>query len=355
MVLSINRCNARNLLDYSALKIYTVTTNPGIEDIVKEEIKEKLGNVEYVNVYNLPGRISFYYDNLEKILKLRSIYHVMRFVTSFKVENLSELYEKMFDVDIEEMLDAKTFRITGKRRGLHVFKSVDIQKVAGKAVQEKYKKEVSLKNFDVEILVELFGKECYIAVMKTRDSLHKRYPKVVNHPTAIKPPLAYAMIKLANVKEGMKILDPFCGSGTIPIEVAQIFGNKVKIYASDIMEYWINGAKENAKNAGVENLIEFKVANANNIHKHYVIKFDRIITNPPYGVKIEKEDLKWLYRNFMENVYQILEDNAKLVIITTRANSFRDLIMKTKKYLIEEERVVDVGTLWPHIFVLRKI
>ena len=335
---------------------YLLTTNPGIEDIVIEEVKEKLklkarqwfvaGRVEVESKKNIG----------EKLKKLRSIYHVIREVSIFEFESLNDIYEKVKKLSIKELEKANSFRVTGKRRGKHDFKSIDLQKVVGSAIVEKYGKKVDLKGYDVEILAEVYGNKCFIGVCLTDESLHKRFVKAFEHPAAIKMPLAYAMLKLAKIKKGQKLLDPFCGSGSIIIEAALVYGNSIKVYASDIEQKYIEGAKENAKVADVNSLINFKVANANKLDEYYESNFfDVIVTNPPYGIRLRKKHLKWLYRDFLETAHKVLKENGKIVVITSRANSFRDLIFKTKKYVLEHERVVSLATLWPHIFVLRKI
>lgn len=333
---------------------YILTTNPGIEDIVIDEVREKL-KVK-ARQWFIAGRVEVNGKGIEEKLKqLRSIYHVIKQISIFEFKNLNDIYEKVKRLNIEEIKKSKSFRVTGKRRGKHDFKSLDLQRVVGSAIVEKYGKKVDLKNYEAEILAEVYGSKCFIGVCLTNESLHKRFVKVFEHPAAIKMPLAYAMLKLAKIKKSQRILDPFCGSGSIVIEAALVYGKSIDIYSSDIEERFIEGAKQNAMAARVEG-INFKVANANKLDEYYKHNFfDAIVTNPPYGIRVKKKHLKWLYRNFLETAHSILKQDGRIVVITPRANSFRDLVFKTKKYLIEHERVVSLATLWPHIFVLRKI
>ena len=333
---------------------YILTTNPGIEDIVIAEVKEKLKLNAKQGEF--AGRVELETENWKRLLKLRSIYHIIRFVDKFKFKTLNDIYKKLCSLEIPELINASSFRVTSKRRGVHKFSSMELQKIAGQALVDKYHKKVSLKEFDIEILVDAYGNECFVGVCLTKESLHKRYERVFDHPTALKHPLAYAMLKLADVKAGFSLLDPFCGSGTIPIEAALNFDGRIKIFASDINEEFIKGARTNAEKAGVKELIKFKIADASQLNKFYSKNFfDVVITNPPYGARMRIKNLKQLYKNFLESAASILKQHGKIVVIALRANSFRDLVFKTKLYCLEHERVVDLGNLWPHIFVLRKL
>lgn len=340
---------------------FLLTTNPGIEDIVEKEIKENFKAKFLGKFFGLQGKVLIETsgENLEKIFSLRSIYHVTKYLESFEIETslkgLEMIYKKIKEIEIKDLKKAKSFRVTSERIGSHEFTSLQIQKFAGQALFEKYNKKVDLKNFDVNVICDVIGRKCFIGLQLTKESLHKRFEKVFNHPAAIKAPLAYAMLRLAELKESEILLDPFCGGGTIPIEAAQTF-RKIKIFASDINENFLEGAKKNAKAAKVENLINFKIADARNLDKFYNFEIDKIVTNPPYGVRIAKEkNLKSLLSKFLESASRILSENGNIVIINLRAGLFRNIVLRTKKFNILHERVVESGGLYPHIFVLEKI
>lgn len=340
---------------------FLLTTNVGIEDIVKKEIKENFKAKIFPKFFGLQGRvlIETKEKNLEKIFKLRSIYHVTKFIDSFEIETkekgLQTIYENLKRIEIEDMKKAKSFRVTGERIGKHEFTSIQVQKFAGQALVEKYGKKVDLENFDVNVFVEVIGRKCWVGVRLTRESLHKRFKKPFNHPAAIKAPLAYAMLRLAEVKEGETILDPFCGGATLPIEAAQVYDEKIRIFASDISKKFLEDAKKNAKAAKVKKYIKFKICDARRLEECYNFEINKIITNPPYGVRMGKGNLKPLYSKFLVSALKILSENGKIVIINLKANSFRNIVFKTKKFSISHERVVEAGGLYPHIFVLERI
>lgn len=348
-------------MDKGGLRRYLLTTNPGIEDIVAAEVKERIGARATYPFWGLEGRIlvETEAEGQRELLKLRSVYYVMREVGSFPVGTgsggLNDIYRGVRDLHIPEVEGARTFRVTSTRIGTHEYTSIDVQKAAGQAIVERYGKKVDLKGYEVEVIVDVIGRRCWVGVNMTRDSLHKRFERPFDHMAAIKPPLAYAMLRMARIEPGMALLDPMCGGGTIPIEAAQVYGPRIRIYGSDISPKALRGAIENAEAAGVSDLIEFKLLDARRIDREFA-KVDRIVTNPPYGVRMgDWEGLKPLYSAFLDAAHRVLKEEGLLVIITLRAVSFRDMIQKKRSFSIAHERVVEAGGLHPHIFVLQKL
>ncbi len=337
---------------------YLVTCDPGMEDIAEMEIREFFPKAIVQKFFNFQGKLLIEIENSEnKLFSLHSIHHIIKLKKEFIFEkaSLEEIRNFLEKVDIEELNNVETFRVTSQRYGLHNFTSIDMQKIAGEIFLEKYKKKVSLKNFDLNIRFDLIGNFGYVGIQLTKDSLYKRFKKVFHHPAAIKATLAYGMIRLAEVKNGETFLDPMCGSGTIALEAASLFKNRVKIFAGDIREEFVEKARENAKANNLEEFIEFKQMDATKLEE-YFSSIDKLVTNPPYGVKIAKrKDLKGFYWKFLESLSKILSKEGRAVIINLRADMFRNIILRLKTFKIVHERVVESGGIFPHVFVLERI
>ena len=333
---------------------FLVTCDPGLEDIAEKEIKQKDKNARVERFFNFQGKL-LVSSKGKKLMNLHSIHHVVRLLKTFylKESTLEEIKKVLSKIEIPQMKDAKRFRVTSQRFGEHNFTSIDMQKIAGEVFLEKYKKKVDLENYDLNIRFDLVGKFGYVGLQLTDDSLYKRYQKPFNHIAAIKSTIAYAMIVLSDIKKGESILDPMCGSGTIPMEAASLFKNKVKIIAGDIDERCVQGSIENARLNNLDKYIEFKKIDAVRL-EDYISSVDKIITNPPYGVRIEKRNLKEFYKKFLLSSAKVL-DEGKITLITLKANMFRHILFNTRKYRIIHERVVEAGGIYPHIFVLQKI
>ncbi len=333
---------------------FLVTCDPGLEDIVEKEIKEKDKKAKVARFFNFQGKL-LVNSNIEKLQNMHSIHHIIKLIKVFHLKNTepSEIKKELRKIEIQEMKEIDKFRVTSQRFGDHNFTSIDMQKVAGEVFLEKYKKRVDLENFDINIRFDLIGSLGIVGLQLTKDSLYKRFQKKFNHNAAIKSTIAYGMLMLSDIHNKETLLDPMCGSGTIPMEAASIFGNKIKIIAGDKNKKCIEGALENAKINFLDKYIEFKLLDATKLEKHFS-NIDKIVTNPPYGVRLAKKaNLKDFYKKFLLSASAVL--NSKMTIITLKANMFRNLIFLTKKYKIVHERVVESGGIYPHIFVLEKI
>ncbi len=342
---------------------FILTCDPGLEDIVKLELKEKIKNAKFLGkIKNLPGKVLIETKSSKKLFSFRSIHHIAKLISSFQISTLDrnaleEIALKLEKINLSKIFkNKKSFRVTSQRIGLHSFTSVEIQKVAGQVIKEKYKLKVDLKNFDVNLRVDVFGKDVLISSQLTKESLYKRFKLPFVHPAAIKSTIAYGLIRMANVKENETVLDPMCGGGTILLELASLFKNRIKIFGSDINKKFVEGAIKNAKANKLENFINFKVLDATKLEEAFPKNsIDKIITDLPYGIRMKRKNLKSLYEKFLISSYEILKDSGRIVALTLRADSFRIFVKRTKKFKIVEERVIESGGLYPHVFVLEKL
>lgn len=265
--------------------------------------------------------------------------------------------------------------------GEHNFTSIDIGKVAGQAVIDSYieshghRLKVNLDEPDVIIRVDVIQNEIFIGLDTTGDdALHKRWYRIYSHPAPLNASIAASMLKIAEWKKEETIFDPMTGSGTIPIEAAlagrNIATGKNREFAffkifdmelppqkenKDIMEIYgmekfrkhIEGAKENARAAGVDDTIHFFQGDAT---KFSDMEADVIITNPPYGLRIgSKRMIEKLYTGFLSKAKEILCDEGRIVAITA---SHREMMEAAKKngFIIEEKIAVKYGDLDAVIF-----
>ncbi|RLI04279.1 hypothetical protein DRO38_01585, partial [Candidatus Bathyarchaeota archaeon] len=242
-----------------------VTTVPGIEDIVLKEASEKLNLLESRHRFGgVGGRVylEISKEDVQKLFKMRSIEHIIQIIDVFTVKNtkvgLDEIYRGVYRSSIPL---GSTFRVTCERIGSHEYTSMDVQRVAGQAIVDKYGTKVNLKNPETIVRVDVAHDLCIVGIQLTRTSLRIRYPRAFHHPSALNPVIAYAMLRCVEVQPGDRILDAFCGGGTILIEAAQVWKD-IEAIGIDISPKSIDGAQRNLEAAKVKSKVELILGDA---------------------------------------------------------------------------------------------
>jgi tRNA (guanine6-N2)-methyltransferase len=338
------------------------TTNPGIEDIAAEEVSARL-SASILEVRSGYGRViaDVPDDMLEYVNELRSIHRPIILLaegeTCSEKECLRHVYNIVRESGVERFITPWTpFAVRAERVGEHEYTSLDIARVSGDAVidavREKYgiRPPVDLDYPAVIVSVDVIGSRVIVGIDLGGDiSWHRRGYRVYDHPAALKPTLAYAMIILSGARDGDVILDPMCGGGTIAIEAALIFENS-PIICLDKNPRHIEGALQNAVAAGVANRIEFIVGDARKLSS-YVEEAHVVISNPPYGIRLgSPREVRKLYKDFISEAVKITKKS--ITIITTEFKHVRKLI-EEYGWRVSHERRVAHGNLFPHIIVAK--
>lgn len=330
----------------------------GMEAVTKREIYD-LG-YEITKVED--GRITFEGD-AEAICRanvfLRTAERVLLQVGRFHAETFDDLFEGIKALPWEEYVpeDGKFWVTKASSIKSKLFSPSDIQSIAKKAMVERMKSHYHLNWFPEDgapypVRIFLMKDEVTVALDTSGDSLHKRGYRTLSSKAPITETLAAALIMLTPWKKDRILVDPFCGSGTFPIEAAMMAANiapgmnrsftaeqwtnlvdkktwyetveearemiepnpSVDIQGFDIDGAVVKAARENAKRAGVDHLIHFQQRAVADLH--HPKKYGFIITNPPYGERLEdKEDLPYLYTQ-IGDAYRDL-DSWSLYMITS--------------------------------------
>jgi len=349
-----------------------LSTNKGLEDLVEQEFlaHARSGRIGYDEVIREPfgfeGQVLIHTSAnraamLDVAERMRSVHHVSRFVHEFETTpdeaGLDVIWEELRHVDIVDLEDAETFRITGRRRGTHDYTSVDVQRVAGDAVEKRYSHlSVDLEGYDVDVRVDLFQDDVLVGVQYTDDALSKRYEKVYNPKTSLKTTVAYGMLELARIdRHDIKNLyDPFCGAGTILLEAADRYP-ELELFGSDIESDAGEGTMTNARAAGLEARIETWQADLLEMETDEYGPFEVIVTNPPFGVRLGAD--KNFYAFYLEMLGQfeaLLTAAGRVVLLVLERGAFRGAMADFPGFSIKHVRIVETGGLYPGVFVLER-
>ena len=336
----------------------------GMEAVTKREIYD-LG-YEITRVED--GRITFEGD-AEAICRanvfLRSAERVLLLVGRFKATTFEELFQGVKALPWEEYIpqDGKFWVKKASSIKSKLFSPSDIQSIAKKAIVERLKGVYKTDWFKEDgaaypIRIFLLKDEVMVALDTSGDSLHKRGYRLQTSKAPITETLAAALIMLTPWRKDRILVDPFCGSGTFPIEAAMIAANiapgmnreftaeswtniiprqlwydtvseaedmvdkdiEVDIQGYDLDGEVVKAARENARRAGVDHLIHFQQRDVAKMS--HPKKYGFIITNPPYGERLEeKADLPELYTT-IGDVYKNL-DSWSMYMITSYEDAER--------------------------------
>ena len=363
-------------LDLEQLEMKTyelvVPCHFGMEAVTKREIYD-LG-YEITRVED--GRVSFEGD-AEAICRsnvfLRTAERVLLLVGRFHATTFEELFQGIKALPWEEYIpqDGKFWVKKASSIKSKLFSPSDIQSIAKKAMVERMKQVYKTDWFKEDgaaypVRIFLLKDEVMVALDTSGDSLHKRGYRLATSKAPITETLAAALIMLTPWRKDRILVDPFCGSGTFPIEAAMMAANiapgmnrnftaeawtniipselweDAKAEAEDMVEkditvdiqgFDLDGevvkhARENARRAGVDHLIHFQQRDVAALR--HPKKYGFVITNPPYGERLEeKADLPDLYTTIGE-VYKNL-DSWSLYMITSYEDAERYIGRKADK------------------------
>lgn len=248
-----------------------------------------------------------------------------------------------------DLPDAPRFRITARREGEHPFESNDLAGWAGQVVVDRFGWPVDLETFDVEIFLRLEGERIWIAGRLPGDSLRKRAWHTRNHPAALNPVLGYAMVRLADPRPGQRILDPFVGGGTLPIEGALHEPGALWL-GSDKGYGALEMASANALAAGVR--LPLVQADARRLWARGR-SIDFVLGNLPFGRRSGSHGCnRKLYGPFLRETARVLRPGGRALLLTLERRLMEELLDGGP---LEEEdrRVVSQSGLHPRIWFLR--
>ena len=308
----------------------------GLEGIAGDELRRL--DIPNVRVEN--GRVLFSgkaRDMAKANICLRTGERVLIVLADSPAKTFEELFQGVYHANLEDFIPKDgSFPVKGHCLNSQLMSVPDCQAIVKKAASRrlgekygvswlpetgaKYQLQFSIMNDRVQLYLDTSGQ-----------GLHKRGYRAVGNDAPLRETLAAAMVQLTRYRGREFLWDPFCGSGTIPIEAALIaknrapgldrsfdaqrwaflsqrgwlhaaeeamdkeFHGKYDIWGGDIDPRAIEIARSNAMKAGVEDCIRFEVADAGKFHRDS--EYGQLVTNPPYGERLgDKREAEALYR-----------------------------------------------------------
>ncbi|MBQ8305079.1 MAG: class I SAM-dependent RNA methyltransferase [Blautia sp.] len=344
----------------------------GLEAVLKREIMDLGYEISRVE----DGKVTFLADAqgvADANVFLRTTERILLKTGEFKAETFDELFEKTKAIPWEEYLprDAKFWVAKANSVKSRLFSPSDIQSIMKKAIVERLKEKYHLEWFpesgaSFPIRVAIMKDVVTVGIDTSGVSLHKRGYRQMTVKAPITETLASALLLLTPWNKDRILVDPFCGSGTFPIEAAMIGADIApgmnrsflaqewtgliperawsdakeeasdridRSFCADIQGYDIDAealkaARANARMAGVEDMIHLQQRPVSELRHSKAYGF--IIANPPYGERLEeKEALPALYRELGERFAAL--DKWSMYLITSYEDAERYIGRKADK------------------------
>lgn len=319
----------------------------GLEEITQLEIKEIIKQKSEILILSrIKFKVKEEKDIIKFIINTRSSIKVYRLMENFSFNNLDEIITKANKIKFPKIKGP--FAVKCERTGNHDFNSNDVEKEIGNLINKEGKIKVDLKNPTTIVLVDIVDNNCFLGIDYSGIKLSKRPYRVRLTPSSINPCLAYSMLRITDIKEKDKIVDPLCRSGEIIIEAALYLQNispslklinqlaftklikftpksnskikKLNIYAIDPSQNHLKSAEINSKIANINKSIIFSRYDLEWLDTKFdKSSVDKIITFPFYPTNnLPEKDVEKTYKELFYQSRFILKKKGVITILTPK-------------------------------------
>ena len=344
----------------------------GLESVLKRELQDLGCEISLVE----DGRVTFRggMDTLCRAnIFLRTAERVLLQAGRFRAESFDELFENIKAIPWEAYIpaDGKFWVTKATSVKSRLFSPSDIQSIVKKAMVERLKQRYGVSWFpesgaSYPVRITFLKDEAVVGIDTSGESLHRSGYRKLASKAPITETLAAALLMLTPWRGDRILVDPFCGSGTFPIEAAMMAAHmapgvnrsfaaeewknlvdrklwyeavteandllddtvETDIQGYDIDPDMVKAARENARDAGVDHLIHFQARPVSELR--HPKKYGFLVTNPPYGERLEeKEALPALYREIGEAYGRL--DSWSMYLITAYEDAERYIGRKADK------------------------
>ena len=349
------------------------TTFYGLEQVLEKEIEAIGGRDIQIGTRAVTfegSKKMMYRANLE----LRTAIRILQVIDEFKVRNEQELYNKVKQFNWPHYFDVHhTFAVTSVVHSRFFSHSQYVALKTKDAIVDRFKEELGQRpNVNVltptlRINIRIQGEKCTLSLDSSGESLHKRGYRINTVDAPINEVLAAGMILLSGWQGDRPLLDPMCGSGTIPIEAALIASNtpanlyrnsfgfqRWQNYNQEAWESVLSSAKAQIKSVEVpifasdtnlraikiseENIAEAKLEAVIQLEKKDFFKREApaengvIIMNPPYDERLVQEDIGRFYKSIGDHLKGSFQ-GYEAWVISSNLEAFKQFGLRTSKKL----------------------
>lgn len=308
---------------------FFVLSTRGLETIVQNEVRQLSSVILTQQAYRrIHGQIADKHlhllshlrtadDAFLEIIQWQDIRHTRDMLADFteRSTNLS-LRDSIYHLRTMRHVPTNlSFSVTASFVGKRNYNYHEIKSAISSGIQQQYSEWQYVEDdtdADINIRIFIEHQQALIGMRLAETPLHRRAYKQNSLSGSLKAPIAAAMLQLADVQSGQTILDPFCGSGTILIEAAQM---KYHPIGGDSNHEALSISQANAKNASANLSLNHWDARTLPLPTHSV---QAIVSNLPWGRQITVDDtLRNLYQQSYGEMKRVLKPNGIIVLLTT--------------------------------------
>lgn len=350
--------------------------HPGLEEVAGEEIEQTLGGEvrragQGVVVFRVP-------EIDRSLLHLRTTEDV--FVLAWGTDKLSYRAEDLDhirrwtarDADWARLLQIHhalrpkpkgkpTYRLVVQMTGEHGYRRVDVLKSLARGLAGKFPASwrPAEENAAIEVWLTVHGATAVCGLRLSDKTMRHRTYKVEHLPASLRPTMAAAMVRLADLKPRQTVLDPMCGAGTLLAEAVLATrdrrlpdgsGWSLTFLGGDLESGHVRAAEANLRKLGA---VRFATWDARDLPLENA-SVDRILCNPPFGKQLgTPEEIGPLYRALLQECDRVLRSGGKAVLVVADAPALRDAAQRVGW---KKQRHLNVRVLGQRatIFVFRK-
>lgn len=314
---------------------------PGLEEITAEEIQEELG-VEVKRTTR--GMVVFRPSEIDPdLLKLRTTEDIFLLAwgtdkLTYRAQDLQSIrrwtakevkWDQLFKLHhvIRPLKSRPTYRFVVQMHGTHGYRRIDAREALASGLEGKIPPTWRLAEdnatFEIWLTIDNNTAVCGLR-LSDKTMRHKTY-KTEHMPASLRPTVAAAMVRLAEIKPKQLILDPMCGAGTILAEALLVRNrfreHKPRILGGDLFVSPLVAAAGNIRGMGRASLVRWDARQLPLPDE----SVERIISNPPFGKQMSKpEEIGQLYQDMLLEYHRVLRPRGKAVLLVSDLLALRE-------------------------------
>jgi 23S rRNA G2445 N2-methylase RlmL len=344
-------------------------TQEGLEGIAGEEIADLGGEVKRSGNGILVFRLREIDD---EVLRLRTTEDVFLYgwgtdELSYRAKDLESIHAWTKKVRWNDLLKLHhaitpkpsgkpTYRFVAQMQGTHGYRRIDAKKAMerGLAGVLPASWRPAEENASVEIWLTINGATAICGMRLSDRTMRHRTYKYEHLPASIRPTVAAALVRLADLKPGQTVLDPMCGAGTLIAEAHLATKGRKTSSGADWAMRFVGGDIDAAHaRAAQANLRQFGVTDIRTWDARELpledASVDRIVSNPPFGKQLSTpEEIPPLYRETVREMDRVLRPGGKAVLIVSDAKALRAGVERVGW---KEQRYVNIRMLGQRAFI----